>query len=101
MSAPGQGDVRPYGRRAFLLLLAGGVSSFWWATKASGIFSPVTSAVSQFLGNLFPVGGWRIYTISGSMPEFDERGWSVHISQIPRCDPEQLSSYFALDLTPR
>jgi len=79
MSAPGQGDVRPYGRRAFLLLLAGGMSSFWWATKASGIFSPVTSAVSQFLGNLFPVGGWRIYTISGSMPEFDERGWRLSI----------------------
>ena len=23
--------------------------------------------------------------------EFDERGWSVHVSQIPRCEAEELS----------
>ena len=65
------GDARPYGRRAFLLLLAGGLSSLGWATRASGIFSPVTSQFSQLVGNLLPVGGWRIYTVSGSMPIFD------------------------------
>ena len=53
-------DERPYGRRAFLLLLAGGVSSLAWATKSTGIFSPVTSAVSQLVGNIVPVGGWLI-----------------------------------------
>jgi DMSO/TMAO reductase YedYZ molybdopterin-dependent catalytic subunit len=70
---------RPYGRRAFLLLLAGGLSSLAWATKASGIFSPVTSALSQLVGNLIPVGGWRIYTISGSMPIFDERDYRLEV----------------------
>ena len=70
-------DARPYGRRAFLLLLAGGLSSLAWATKASPLLSPITSAVSQLVGDLLPVGGWRIYTISGSMPVFDSaRGGS-------------------------
>jgi len=73
------GDPRPYGRRAFLALLAGGVSSLAWAGWAEGVFSPVTSAFSQALGNLFPVGGWRIYTISGSMPVFDEQSWRLEI----------------------
>ena len=70
---------RRYGRGAFLLLLAGGGSSFLWAAKASGIVSPFTSSVSQLLGNLFPVGGWRIYTISGSMPIFDPSNWRLEI----------------------
>ena len=73
-------DPRPYGRRTFLALLAGGVSSLVWAGPAASIFSPVTSQFSQLIGNLLPVGGWRIYTISGSMPLFDERVWRLEIS---------------------
>jgi DMSO/TMAO reductase YedYZ molybdopterin-dependent catalytic subunit len=76
---PGPAERR-YGRAAFLALLAGGASSFLWASKASGVLSPLTSAVSQALGNLFPVGGWRIYTISGSMPVFDEGSWRLDVS---------------------
>jgi DMSO/TMAO reductase YedYZ molybdopterin-dependent catalytic subunit len=72
-------EPRPYGRRAFLALLAGGVSSLAWAGPAAGVFSPLTSQFSQLLGNLIPVGGWRIYTISGSMPLFDERVWRLEI----------------------
>lgn len=79
MRTAGSGDERPYGRRAFLLVLAGGLSSLAWAPKVSGVFSPVTAAVSQLFGNLFPVGGWRIYTISGSMPIFDRRTWRLEI----------------------
>jgi len=41
--------------------------------------SPLTSAGSQLVGNLFPVGGWRIYTISGSMPIFDPSSWRLEI----------------------
>ena len=78
MNAP-DSDPKPYGRRAFLLLLAGGVSSFAWASKVSGVLSPLTSSVSQLLGNLFPVGGWRIYTISGSMPIFDRKAWRLEV----------------------
>jgi DMSO/TMAO reductase YedYZ molybdopterin-dependent catalytic subunit len=71
---------RRYGRGAFLLLLGGGISSLAWATKVSGFVSPLTSAFSQLLGNIFPVGGWRIYTISGSMPIFDPKMWRLEVS---------------------
>ena len=57
-----------YGRRGFLLLVAGGISSLAWAGPASRVLSPLTSAVSQLAGDLLPIGGWRIYTISGTMP---------------------------------
>ena len=70
---------RRYGRGAFLLLLGGGLSSLAWATKVSGFVSPLTSSFSQLLGNIFPVGGWRIYTISGSMPIFDPKVWRLEI----------------------
>ncbi len=83
MSTPEQG-AKPYGRRAFLLLLAGGATSFVWAARVSNVLSPVTSAFSQLVGNLFPVGGWRIYTISGSMPIFDPKSYQLEISGLVR-----------------
>ena len=77
-------DQRPYGRRAFLALLAGGVSSFLWAPAASRTLSPLTSGFSQLLGDILPVGGWRIYTISGSMPVFDPKAWRLEITGLVR-----------------
>jgi DMSO/TMAO reductase YedYZ molybdopterin-dependent catalytic subunit len=77
-------DARPYGRRAFLGLLAGGLSSLLWAGQAERILAPVTSQFSQVAGNLLPVGGWRIYTVSGSMPLFDERSWHLKIDGLVR-----------------
>jgi DMSO/TMAO reductase YedYZ molybdopterin-dependent catalytic subunit len=72
-------DSRPYGRRAFLALVAGGLSAFWWARPASRVLAPLTSQFSQLAGDLLPVGGWRIYTISGSMPIFDQDAWRLEI----------------------
>ena len=83
-------EARPYGRRAFLGLLAGGLSSLLWAEPAARALSPVTSGFSQLLGNLLPVGGWRIYTISGSMPIFDERTWRLTIDGLVR-KPQSLT----------
>jgi DMSO/TMAO reductase YedYZ molybdopterin-dependent catalytic subunit len=77
-------DARPYGRRAFLGLLAAGLTSFAWAGPASRVFAPVTSQFSQLVGDLFPVGGWRIYTISGSMPLFDPATWRLEITGLVR-----------------
>jgi DMSO/TMAO reductase YedYZ molybdopterin-dependent catalytic subunit len=77
-------DPRPYGRRAFLALLAGGLSSFVWAGPASRILAPVTSGFSQMFADLLPVGGWRIYTISGSMPVFDPGAWRLEIGGLVR-----------------
>src|SRR6476646_10087779 len=68
-----------YGRCGFLLLVAGGASSLLWAGPVSSFLSPLTSAGSQLVGNLFPVDGWRIYTISGSMPIFDPSSWRLEI----------------------
>jgi DMSO/TMAO reductase YedYZ molybdopterin-dependent catalytic subunit len=59
--------------------VAGGASSLVWAGSVSRFLSPLTSAGSQLVGNLIPVGGWRIYTISGSMPIFDPSSWRLQI----------------------
>jgi DMSO/TMAO reductase YedYZ molybdopterin-dependent catalytic subunit len=70
---------RRYGRRLFLATLAGGVSSLYWGKAAwdhvTGVVSPVADAIAPIL----PGGGWRIYTISGSMPEFDPATWRLRI----------------------
>jgi DMSO/TMAO reductase YedYZ molybdopterin-dependent catalytic subunit len=75
---------RPYGRRAFLGLVAGGLSAFWWAPAANRILAPLSSQFSQLAGDLLPVGGWRIYTISGTMPIFDEPTWKLEIGGLVR-----------------
>jgi DMSO/TMAO reductase YedYZ molybdopterin-dependent catalytic subunit len=92
-------EARPYGRRAFLGLMAGGLSSLFWAGPAARTLAPVTSGFSQLLGNLLPVGGWRIYTISGSMPIFDERSYRLEISGLVR-KPVRLT-YAQLRALPR
>jgi DMSO/TMAO reductase YedYZ molybdopterin-dependent catalytic subunit len=93
------GPQRHYGRGAFLALLAGGLSSFAWASKVSGVISPLTSSVSQFFGDVFPVGGWRIYTISGSMPIFDEHVWRLEVTGL--VDKPQSLTYADLRRLPQ
>jgi DMSO/TMAO reductase YedYZ molybdopterin-dependent catalytic subunit len=70
---------RRYGRRVFLVTLAGGLTSLYWGKAAwdhmTGVVSPVASAIAPIL----PTGGWRIYTISGSMPTFDPATWRLKI----------------------
>src|SRR5438105_3162264 len=83
MSVPDPNPQR-FGRRVFLLMLGGGVSSFAWAGWASRIFAPVTSPFSQLIADVLPVGGWRIYTISGSMPVFDPGTWRLEIGGLVR-----------------
>jgi len=92
-------DERRYGRAAFLALLAGGGTAFLWAAKANDVVSPFTSAFSQLLGNLFPVGGWRIYTVSGSMPIFDERAYKLEIAGL--VDNPRTFTYHELAALPR
>ena len=77
-------DVRRYGRAGFLGVVGLGLTSLLWGSRASGIFSPVTSQFSQLAGDLLPVGGWRIYTISGSMPIFDPATWRLEIGGLVR-----------------
>ncbi len=90
-----ESEPRPYGRRAFLGLLAGGLTSFWWAGPVSRVVSPLTSQFSQLAADVLPVGGWRIYTITGTMPDLDRvdldargiraREEAAHASRSPTC----------------
>src|SRR5579862_2707380 len=73
------GKSRPYGRRAFLALLGGGLTSFWWAGPVSRVVSPLSSQFSQLTADLLPVGGWRIYTITGTMPDLDASTWTLQV----------------------
>ncbi len=72
-------EPRRYGRRLFLVTVAGGVSSLYWGKAVwdhvTGVVSPVAGALAPIL----PTGGWRIYTISGHMPEFDPATWRLQI----------------------
>ena len=65
-SPPPEDGARPYGRRAFLALVAGGLSSLLWADplRRSG---------------LLPSSGWRIYTVAATMPRFDPSTWRLRI----------------------
>jgi DMSO/TMAO reductase YedYZ molybdopterin-dependent catalytic subunit len=93
------GQTRNYGRRGFLVLVAGGLSSLAWAGPMSRLLAPLTSNASQLLGNLLPVGGWRIYTISGTMPLFDTASWRLEIDGLVR-RPRSIS-YAELKALPR
>jgi len=84
------GGEKRYGRRGFLLAVAGGLSSLAWAGPVSRALSPVTSGVSQLVGDVLPVGGWRIYTISGTMPVFDPGTWRLEIGGLVK-RPRSLS----------
>jgi DMSO/TMAO reductase YedYZ molybdopterin-dependent catalytic subunit len=67
------------GRGVFLATVVGGLTSLVWGKAAwsrlSGVVSPVAGQVAPFL----PTTGWRIYTISGSMPQFDPASWHLEV----------------------
>ncbi len=69
---------RRYGRGVFLGTVVGGVSSLYWGKsvwgRISSTISPLESAVP-----LIPSGGWRIYTVSDSMPTFDRTTWRLDV----------------------
>ena len=72
-------DARPYGRRAFLAVAAGGLSALWWAQP---VWRAVSGAAQPF-ENALPAGlvpsGWRIYTVADTMPRFDQATWRLSV----------------------
>ena len=80
-SQPLTGDQGPrrYGRRLFLVTVAGGVSSLYWGKAVWDHLTGVVSPVAGALAPILPTGGWRIYTISGNMPEFHPATWRLKI----------------------
>jgi DMSO/TMAO reductase YedYZ molybdopterin-dependent catalytic subunit len=75
---PEQPAPRRYGRGLFLLTVAGGVSSLAWGKTVWGHVSKAVGP-AESLVPLLPAGGWRIYTISGSMPRFDPATWRLEV----------------------
>lgn len=72
-------ESRPYGRRAFLALVGGGLSALFWADP---VWRRLTSSVlAPVLGpaGLIPSKGWRIYSIAPTMPDFDPATWRLRI----------------------
>jgi DMSO/TMAO reductase YedYZ molybdopterin-dependent catalytic subunit len=69
---------RRIGRGIFLATVAGGLSSLAWGKT---VWSHVSKAVgpAESLVPLVPRGGWRIYTVSGSMPRFDPAAWRLDV----------------------
>ncbi|HTO24877.1 MAG TPA: molybdopterin-dependent oxidoreductase [Gaiellaceae bacterium] len=91
----GQAPPRRYGRAVFLATVAGGLTSLWWGRS---VWGRVSSAISPVEGlvPLVPTGGWRIYTVSGSMPRFDPATWKLSVGGLVErpttFDYEQLRS---------
>ncbi len=100
---PPSSDERTYGRRAFLLTVAGGLSAFAWASPAwralRGAFQPAADLLPGGVRALVPSGGWRIYTVADSMPTFDPRTWRLRIDGLVE-RPRELS-YEQLRSLPR
>ncbi len=96
---------RPYGRRAFLAVLAGGVSSLWWGEPAwralSGALGPAVDALPASVRASIPspTSGWRIYTVNPPMPRFDPGRWRLRIDGLVR--RPQLLTYADLRALPR
>ena len=66
--ADGQEGPRRYGRGVFLATVAGGLSSLVWGKAVWGHVSGVVSPIAESIAPILPSKGWRIYTVSGSLP---------------------------------
>ncbi len=79
---PQRDDLRPYGRRTFLAIVAGGLTSLWWGKPLWDRLSPALRTAADVLPaqvrNLVP-SGWRIYTVAATMPVFNRRRWRLKI----------------------
>ncbi len=74
-------ELRPYGRRAFLAVVGGGLSSLLWARPFWRLISPATELLPAQVRNLLP-SGWRIYTVAATMPVFDPQRWRLRIDGV-------------------
>ena len=78
MGVNAPGGERRVGRAVFLGTVAAGVSSLFWGKAAWSRVSGALGSAEAFVP-LVPTGGWRIYTVSGSMPVFDPATWKLTI----------------------
>ncbi len=94
MPLPDPPNGRPYGRRAFLAVLAGGLSSLAWGAPAwralSSALSPAADLLPEGVKEIVPSRGWRIYSVGSHMPSFDRRRWRLTIDGLVE-RPQSLS----------
>jgi DMSO/TMAO reductase YedYZ molybdopterin-dependent catalytic subunit len=76
-SAHSDGGLR-VGRGVFLATVFGGLTSLWWGRSAWSRFSSAIGPVESVVP-LVPTGGWRIYTVSGTLPGFDPKTWRLEL----------------------
>jgi hypothetical protein len=98
LSLPQPEEPRRYGRRTFLFVVAGGLSSLAWASpvwrSVSAALRPAAELLPRDVRALVPSQGWRIYTVGSSMPRFDPQAWRLTIGELralPRA--EQVSTF--------
>lgn len=102
---PDAGGSSPVGRRAFLGLVAGGISSLWWGAAAwrgvSGALAPVAGVLPDGVRAALPApsSGWRIYTVNPPMPRIDPARWSLRIDGL--VDAPRSLSFAELRALPR
>lgn len=100
---PSEGS--PHGRRAFLGIVVGGISSLWWAPPAwravSSTLGPATNALPSGIraGLPSPGEGWRIYTVNPPMPSFVAASWRLRIDGLVQ-RPQELT-YAQMRALPR
>jgi DMSO/TMAO reductase YedYZ molybdopterin-dependent catalytic subunit len=70
--------TRKVGRAVFLGTVLGGVSALYWGKEGWGKVSAEIAPLENLIP-LIPNGGWRIYTVSNSMPKFDPKTWRLRI----------------------
>jgi DMSO/TMAO reductase YedYZ molybdopterin-dependent catalytic subunit len=75
---PSDPAPRRIGRGVFLGTVAAGVSSLYWGAGVWGRLSSLLAPLEAHIP-LIPSGGWRIYTISGTMPGFDPKTWRLRV----------------------
>ena len=83
MPTPADPDLRPYGRRAFLGVVALGLSSLAWGEPVWRALTSVVGPVAARLpsADALPslAGGWRIYNVNPPMPTFDSTTWRLRV----------------------
>ena len=94
MPLPDPPSGRPYGRRVFLVVLAGGLSSLAWGAPAwralSSALGPTADLLPEGVKEIVPSRGWRIYTVGSRLPSFDRRRWRLTIDGLVE-RPQSLS----------
>ncbi len=78
---PNRGDERPYGRRTFLGVVAGGLTSLVWGPAAwnvaRDVLLPISGALPPPIRDLVR-SGWRIYSVT-SIPHVDRSTWRLTV----------------------